>query len=281
MSWISHLGLRYLPRQHRRNPFPSADPSIVWQDLELIEANVLPHLKDVHLCSTIQQIQEYYSFRLHRNFFAATVCRYSVLPKRPSELGTDDRSFIVTKVQEALRHSAQAYLDLRSLSTYARRSWAFIHNGLASILLLSLLPDTRCTTEAKRLRDEYIKGLQTSTSSDCDPMPIGYLSVTLRKALKALVSLRKLADQETSAAMRVHNAVPLLNPIQPLEQAGDLGTLNERHIDIDGDTTKETEYVLRLYIAWSATLTYAVYGPWVAGISHWTSKYRLFRHSII
>ncbi|KAH6649036.1 hypothetical protein BKA67DRAFT_576609 [Truncatella angustata] len=241
MSWISHLGLRYLPRQHRRSPALSARSATVWQDLELIEANVLPHLKDAQLCSTIQEIQEYYSFRLHRNFFAATVCRHLVSPNGAMELGSDDQLSIVSKVQDALRHGAQAYLDLRSLSTYARHSWAFIHNGLASVLLLSLLPDTRCTAETKRLQDDFINGLKASTSSDCDLMPISYLSVTLRKALKALVSLQKLADQETNASLRVHNTVPLGGTIQPFEQSCDPGTVNERHIEVDGDNTKEID----------------------------------------
>lgn len=244
MSWISHLGLRYLPRQHRRRSVPSADPSLVWQDIELIEANILPHLKDVRLCTTVQQIQEHHSFGLHRNFFAATVCRQLVSPGRPSELGPEDRSFIVSKVQQALRHSAQAYLDLRSLSTYARRSWAFIHNGLASVLLLSLIRDTRCTAETRRLQDEFINSLKASTASDCNPMPVGYLSSTLKKALKALVSLRRLADQESGASASIGTAVPSSASVQSPEQQRDRGAAKERRIAGDGgDNTKEAEYV--------------------------------------
>lgn len=220
MNWISHLGLRYLSRHDERSTIPPANPSLVWQDLELIEANILPHLKNVDICTTIQEVQEYHSFRLHRNFFAATVCRQLVSPNRPSELSSNNRLFIVSRVQDALRQSAQAYVDLRCLSTYARRSWAFIHNGLSCVLLLSLMPDTRCTSETKRLQDECIAGLSESealTSSDSNATSISYLSTTLRKALKALVSLRRLADQEISASTQTRPEMPRGNSTQPLE----------------------------------------------------------------
>ncbi|ETS88143.1 hypothetical protein PFICI_01971 [Pestalotiopsis fici W106-1] len=200
MNWISHLSLRYLPLRDRRKSPPSIDPSLVWQDLEMIEANILPHLGDIRQCSTIREIQEYYLFRLHRNFFAATVCRSLVSPSYASTIAPELRSFVVSRVQNALRQSAQAYLDIRSLSVYAMRSWAFIHSGLASVLLLSLIPDTRCDTETRRLQDEFIQELSDNgkTSANANDASVNFLSATLKKALKALVDLRRLAEQENT-----------------------------------------------------------------------------------
>lgn len=200
MNWISHLSLRYLPLRDRRKSPPSIDPSLVWQDLEMIEANILPHLGDIRQCNTILEIQEYHTFRLHRNFFAATVCRNLVSPSYTSALAPELRSFIVTRVQNALRQSAQAYLDIRSLSIYAMRSWAFIHSGVASVLLLSLIPDTRCDAETRRLQDEFIQELSDNGKSNANThdTSLNFLSATLKKALKALVDLRRLAEQEST-----------------------------------------------------------------------------------
>lgn len=200
MNWISHLSLRYLPLRDRRKSPPSIDPSLVWQDLEMIEANVLPHLGNIRQCNTIREIQEYYLFRLHRNFFGATVCRSLVSPSYASTIAPELRSFVLSRVQNALRQSAQAYLDIRSLSVYATRSWAFIHSGLASVLLLSLIPDTRCDTETRRLQGEYIQELSDNgrSNANTNDTSINFLSATLKKALKALVDLRRLAEQEST-----------------------------------------------------------------------------------
>lgn len=166
----------------------------------MIEANILPHLGDIRQCNTILEIQEYHTFRLHRNFFAATVCRNLVSPSYTSALAPELRSFIVTRVQNALRQSAQAYLDIRSLSIYAMRSWAFIHSGVASVLLLSLIPDTRCDAETRRLQDEFIQELSDNgkSNTNTNDTSINFLSATLKKALKALVDLRRLAEQEST-----------------------------------------------------------------------------------
>ncbi|KAK9783578.1 hypothetical protein SCAR479_00137 [Seiridium cardinale] len=244
INWISHLGLRYLPCHSSTTFSTSEGPTLVWQDLKLIEANALPHLKDVQACNTIQEIQEYHSFRLHRNFFAVRVCRHLVSQTHATGLSPETHSFTALKVHQALRHSAQAYIDLRSISTYARRSWAFIHNGLASVLLLSLLSETRCTPETRRLQDEVMRGMsQIDASSDADgsSMPINYLSVTLRKALKALENLRRLADQETRASAQGQTAVPPSDLRQPLERTGNETNTEETMVNDVGAAAQNTD----------------------------------------
>ncbi|KAK6080086.1 fungal specific transcription factor [Seiridium cupressi] len=153
INWISHLGLRYLPCHSSTTFSTSEGPTLVWQDLKLIEANALPHLKDVQACNTIQEIQEYHSFKLHRNFFASDI------------------------------------------SSDADGSW----------------------------------------------MPINYLSVTLRKALKALENLRRLADQETSASAQGQTAVPLSDLRQPLERTGNEINTEETMVNDVGGAAQNTD----------------------------------------
>lgn len=209
----------------------------------MIEANILPHLGDIRQCNTILEIQEYHTFRLHRNFFAATVCRNLVSPSYTSALAPELRSFIVTRVQNALRQSAQAYLDIRSLSIYAMRSWAFIHSGVASVLLLSLIPDTRCDAETRRLQDEFIQELSDNGKSNANThdTSLNFLSATLKKALKALVDLRRLAEQESTrpaTRQRPTNAETTDN--QPPAENGLIPT----NMPIEGgEMMQPTEYV--------------------------------------
>ncbi|KAI1037577.1 hypothetical protein LB505_011477 [Fusarium chuoi] len=46
---------------------------------------------------------------------------------------------ILNRFQGALKRSVRAFIKLRSISNLATRSWAFVHNGLASALLLSFI----------------------------------------------------------------------------------------------------------------------------------------------
>jgi hypothetical protein len=261
MNWISHLSLRYLPLRDRRKSPPSIDPSLVWQDLEMIEANILPHLGNIRQCNTIREIQEYYLFRLHRNFFGATVCRSLVSPSYASTIAPELRSFVVSRVQNALRQSAQAYLDIRSLSVYATRSWAFIHSGLASVLLLSLIPDTRCDTETTRLQDEYIQELSDNgrSNANTNDTSINFLSATLKKALKALVDLRRLAEQEsTRPATRQRPTNADASTAQP--QANN-GLLSADMPMEGGEMMQAPEYRFAFFrLVWTLVLTITVFG---------------------
>lgn len=107
---------------------------------------------------------------------------------------SDTTSTPVAKLQYALRRSARSYVSLRAVTNYARRSWAFIHNGLASIPLLSLMQETRNTQDVRVLQDEVIRSL---TDSDGEDDTANQLFDTHQKALKALQRLRVLSQQET------------------------------------------------------------------------------------
>lgn len=197
MSWLCHVTLPHLaPRASSPvQPFP------VLSDIKCIESSLAPHLVDLTACRSISQIQEHYAFELHRHFVISTLCRPFMSSRRSSDLMENDRLHVLGQFQESLRRSVRAYVRLRSITEHARRSWAFIHNGLTSILLLSLMRETRHLPETRVLQDELIASLsegKSDSTSTAEPVSAGHLPATLQKALQALKTLRALTDRDAN-----------------------------------------------------------------------------------
>ncbi|KAI7778171.1 fungal specific transcription factor [Diaporthe eres] len=199
MSWLCHVTLPHLaPRASSPvQPFP------VLNDIKYIESSLVPHLHDLRTCTSISQIQEHYAFELHRHFVISTLCRPFMSSRRSSDLTGNDRLHVLDQFQESLRRSVRAYVRLRSITEHARRSWAFIHNGLTSILLLSLMRETRHLPETRVLQDELIASLSegksdSGSAASAEPVSAGHLPATLQKALQALKTLRALTDRDAN-----------------------------------------------------------------------------------
>ncbi|KAH7026685.1 uncharacterized protein B0I36DRAFT_161285 [Microdochium trichocladiopsis] len=195
IGWLVHVMLRHLPFQSQSLPQPIS----ALDDIESIEASLSPHLIDAKRSATIPQMQEHYAFELHRHFLVTSLCRPVVSSSGFAALSESDRSRILEHLRESLKRSARAYVRLRSIAGYARRSWAFIHNGLTSVLLLSLMRETRYLAETRTLQDELIgslsdgegeTGLLTESGSN------GRLPAALQKALKALKTLKALTERD-------------------------------------------------------------------------------------
>ncbi|KAK1518649.1 fungal specific transcription factor [Colletotrichum costaricense] len=197
MSWLCHVTLRHLS-SHLQS---SLGPVSVLDGIKFIEASLSPHLIDPTRSTAIPQIQEYYAFELHRHFVMATLCRPFVSRSGSTGLSESDRSNVLEHFRESLKRSVRAYVRLRSIAGHARRSWAFTHNGLTSVLLLSLMRETRYLAETRTLQDELIASLSEEGNSALltDPDTNAQLSGTLHKALKALRTLRALTERDVSS----------------------------------------------------------------------------------
>lgn len=200
MNWICHVTLRHYSRQPDARVIPNC--MSLFQDMKLIEAALSPHLKDRELCTTLQQVQEFYAFTVHKNFVIATICRPVISGISSSSLESSDDKYVLDRLQLALKHSAKAYVRLRPVACYGRRSWALIHNGLTSVLLLSLMKETRNAADTRELQNELIASLSEAEAGlgiDSSSSSISQLSSTHRKALKAIQNLKLLSEHETSS----------------------------------------------------------------------------------
>ncbi|OBR05624.1 Fungal specific transcription factor [Colletotrichum higginsianum IMI 349063] len=226
MSWLCHAALRHLSSQSD----VSGQLLSTLNDIKAIGDSLSPHLIDPKRSKTIPQIQEHYAFELHRHFVISTLCRPCVSSSGAVELGENDKAMILEQFQESLRKSARAYIRLRSIAGHAKRSWAFIHNGLTSVLLLSLMRETRYLTETRTLQDELISSLSNEEGEpdpSTDTGAVGHLSGTLQKALKALKTLRTLAERDASgqnleAVSNTNRAMPDSRDVRPetMERSG-------------------------------------------------------------
>lgn len=195
MSWLCHVTLPYLAPRSRSQ----IQPVSILTDFRSIESCLAPHLADLKTSTSIAHIQEHHAFELHRHFVVSTLCRPYMSSSGPSDLSENEKVHVLGQFQESLRRSVRAYARLRSIAGHARRSWAFIHNGLTSILLLSLMRETRHLSETRHLQDELIASLsegQSDSGSADDPVPASHLSGTLQKALQALKTLRALTGRD-------------------------------------------------------------------------------------
>ncbi|KAI0379683.1 c6 zinc finger domain-containing protein [Hypomontagnella monticulosa] len=199
MSWLSHIGCLHL--ESRRNAITPSIPLLL-ERIEVLEKSVDLHLKDRHFCGSAQEIEECYAFDLRYNFVISAVCRPVLSDGSNLSISDDESRCMLSRLQESLRSSGWAYVRLRTISPLARRSWAFIHNGLVSVLLLSLMKETRHNDETKILQENMISSLQHD-ENDCNPSSgvaaVGPLPSSLSKALEALRTMKVLTEQEATS----------------------------------------------------------------------------------
>lgn len=197
MNWLCHVTLRHVSS---RESLPS-QPLAMLDDMRSVQISLSPHLTDPQKGKSIRELQEFYAFELHKNFVSSTLCRPFISSSSTRQLDDADRSVILEQFRDSLRRSVRAYVRLRLITGHARRSWAFIHNGLTSVLLLSLMRETRYLHETRTLQDEMITSLSDSDSDSMSDSS-GHLSDTLKKALKALQTLQRLADRDLTSRGR-------------------------------------------------------------------------------
>ncbi|KAH7173196.1 uncharacterized protein B0J16DRAFT_188142 [Fusarium flagelliforme] len=190
MNWLCHLTLRHL-RNFSQGPW--LEHCILFsQDLRNLEASLAPHLEARQNCTSIQELQEHYSLKLHRNFVLSTFCRPILSTKAKGLCSGEDYSQILSRFQAALKESVRAFIKLRSMSNHATSSWALVHNGLSSALLLSFMRHDSQADETRQIQAELMQTL-ADRSED-----VGQFSTAHKKALRAIQALQRLAEQDES-----------------------------------------------------------------------------------
>ncbi|KAF5690471.1 hypothetical protein FDENT_3855 [Fusarium denticulatum] len=191
MNWLCHLSFRHLPRLHQTEPV--RDYSRLFHDFDLYESSLAPHLQDLQRSNSIQELQEHYSLIVHRYFLLSTLCRPVLSSQNKGRFSEEECSTILNRFQGALKRSVRAFIKLRSISNLATRSWAFVHNGLASALLLSFIGQGSDSQDqnSQEILAELVKTL-TERSDD-----VGQFSAAHKKALRAIQALQRSSAEET------------------------------------------------------------------------------------
>ncbi|KAF5595062.1 hypothetical protein FPCIR_4687 [Fusarium pseudocircinatum] len=191
MNWLCHLSFKHLPRLPQTEPV--RDYSRLFHDFDLYESSLAPHLQDLQRSNSIQELQEHYSLIVHRYFLLSTLCRPVLSSQNKGRFSEEECSMILNRFQGALKRSVRAFIKLRSISNLATRSWAFVHNGLASALLLSFIRQGSDAQDqdSQEILSELVKML-TERSDDVEQF-----SAAHKKALRAIQALQRSSVEET------------------------------------------------------------------------------------
>ncbi|CAH0053984.1 unnamed protein product [Clonostachys solani] len=188
MNWICHASMKYFVVP--ASPPESAVYNDIFRTFAEIRASCAKHIRERSECRSLLEVQEHYSFILHRNFGISFLCRPILSRQGRQKMPPKDASDILSRVLDALKQSATAFVSLRSISNYSTRSWAFLHNGLCSALMLGFIEQTKGLEETKDIQTQLIASLEASQE-----LKGGSLSNAYQKALCALKAQRKLADE--------------------------------------------------------------------------------------
>ncbi|EFX01147.1 c6 zinc finger domain containing protein [Grosmannia clavigera kw1407] len=210
MNWLCHLTLKHWQYAVSRPGDRAMDRyTNLFSDMDALEGALQDHLRSRDACHSIQAIQELYSFEVNMNFTISTFCRPILSKDGLQGLTKAEAELVLARLQDSLKRSVKAFIRTRSVTGYASRSWAFVHNGLTSALLLSFVKETRNEDESRQIQDELIKSLAegdgilasesgASSGGDCARQ----MTIAHRKSLKALKALRKISEEERQRTVR-------------------------------------------------------------------------------
>ncbi|EFX01710.1 c6 zinc finger domain containing protein [Grosmannia clavigera kw1407] len=233
INWLSHLTLRHSSALRSGSSMSSKQYMELFEQVDAMDKFLMPYLQDRQMCSCLKEVQEYYGLQLHRNFLLSTLCRPLLSSRVRSCMSEDDANAILQRFYVSLRHGARSFLHLRSITCQAKRSWAFVHNGLTSVLLLSFMKETRNLEETKQMQSELLESLMEE--DDCvvsgrESGPLTQLSTTHQKAVLAIQALAKLTKEETTTTTEDLTAPPFTSHGPNADDAPALPVLPEEDI---------------------------------------------------
>ena len=206
---VSHLGLELTKRNVS---LVSVDFKQILDEVDkadTILSRAEPQLQAKEKCRTIQQHLEFFTLRLHITFVLSVLCR-PALSRSADE--SPEKELVASKCKQNLIESVQAFLDMHTLSIVATRTWAFVHHGLSSALLLGILGETNANPRVRRLLGSLIEILSVLSMDEGDKLSKTELSKSHLKALKAL---QKIYDDTRTAS---HSSIASVNDGSTIQQ---------------------------------------------------------------
>lgn len=150
------------------------------------------YLRDSRKCTSPQQTLEHWALYLHTSYSLSELFRPAISTRYASrELVATYKPLCV----ENLINTVEAFLGLNNITAYARQSWAAIHRGLGSALLLGILGEHTRNDRARHLLSRFINAIHDITTN-IDPQEI---AAPLQRGISAL---RRLNIQEVPGGAR-------------------------------------------------------------------------------
>lgn len=172
----------------------------VWSSFRNLTRRTLPHLQGQDQCRSIQNRIEYFAFRIQSSFVATSLslreARYRAARNQ------EEKAKVVETCQASCSHTIQAFLDMHTFTVIPLRTWTFLHNALASALLIGMLASQE-DAEGRALQSSLLTILLRSEEERVTPQ-------NFRKFFgRALDSLKRMASGSyQSERKRGHDREP-------------------------------------------------------------------------
>lgn len=206
-------------------------------ELERMMERAVLHLRDASASRSVRDQLEHWNLYMHRSYILSELYRSTMRRKgTPSELQS-----LRTICLDHLADTVDAFLGLQSVTRFATQSWAAIHRGLSSALLLGILKQPRQNQRVHLLLDKLV-AVMTSINSSEDPTEV---SAPISRAIAALSRLNSDAKADRHGSKSVSTATwePGLTAeaiMHPEKQAEDL----ERKPSSEGSPYEVMEKIL-------------------------------------
>lgn len=137
------------------------------------------YLRDSRKCTSPQQTLEHWALYLHTSYTLSELCRPAISNRRANrEMLAAYKPLCV----DNLINTVEAFLGLNNITAYARQSWAAIHRGLGSALLLGILGEHNKNDRARHLLARFISAIHDITTN-IDPNEV---AAPLQRGISAL-----------------------------------------------------------------------------------------------
>ena len=188
------------------------------------------YLRDSRKCTSPQETLEHWGLYLHTSYALSELCRPAISPSTADrELARAFKPLCI----DNLVNTVEAFLGLNNITQYARQSWASVHRGLGSALLLGILGEHTRNDRARRLLGRFIAVMQDITTN-IDPQEI---SLPVQRGVEAL---RKLNIQDTRSSSFTGNTMGGASNDNGMLGAD--GSLKLEHSSILATPTSDTAY---------------------------------------
>lgn len=155
------------------------------------------YLRDSRKCTSPQETLEHWALYLHTSYSLSELSRASISPRADKTLVESYRELCV----DNLINTVEAYLGLNGITSYARHSWAAIHRGLGSALLLGILGEHNKSERARLLLSRFISAIYEITTN-INPQEI---AAPLQRGMSAL---RRLNIMDEASGSQVYEDSP-------------------------------------------------------------------------
>lgn len=130
-------------------------------DILLIMNNAAEYLRDSRKCTTNTEMMEHLGAYLHSSYHLSELFRPALSPSADPDIARDFKQPCI----ENLINTIEAYIGLQNVNNYVRQSWAAMHRGLSSALLIGILGEHTRNERARLLVARFVAVMANLTSN--------------------------------------------------------------------------------------------------------------------